>query len=148
MGDGDGWVRCVQGHRHWGRYGAAGLLLGHAGAVLLAHRVWWSHHGGTWGIPGGARDRGESAVTAALREAREETGLDPRAVTVLGESTDDHGDWSYVTVRARLDAGGSPPPLVPVDGEATELAWVPVEEVAQRTLHPGFAHWWAARPVP
>ena len=25
-GDGDGWVLCGSSHRHWGRYGAAGLL--------------------------------------------------------------------------------------------------------------------------
>lgn len=24
--DGNGWIRCAQGHRHWGRYGAAGVL--------------------------------------------------------------------------------------------------------------------------
>ena len=27
QGDGDGWVECSLGHRHWGRFGAAGLLL-------------------------------------------------------------------------------------------------------------------------
>src|SRR4051812_42191040 len=92
---GDGWVRCASGHRHWGRFGAAGLLV-RAGAdtadpfdsgnpgtpanaaegrplILLQHRALWSHHGGTWGLPGGARDPGETAITAALREAAEET---------------------------------------------------------------------------
>ena len=74
--NGDGWVRCAQGHRHWGRFGAAGLLVVAGGRLLLAHRAFWSHHGGTWGIPGGARDGAESARDAALREAVEETGLD------------------------------------------------------------------------
>ena len=145
-GDGDGWVRCDLGHRHWGRHGAAGLLLTHAAAdgrdlLLLALRASWSHHGGTWGIPGGARDSHECATVAALREAVEETGLDPAGVELLGESADDHGSWSYVTVRARTTTP-SAPVLVPADGESTELRWIPVEEVSRWPLHPGFAASW------
>lgn len=147
-GDGDGWVVCAAGHRHWGRFGAAGLLLRHAGSdghgdlVLLAHRVWWSHHGGTWGIPGGARDSGETAHEAALREAVEETGVEPARVRLTGATTDDHGGWSYVTVHALLETD-RPPDLEPTDGEATELRWTPVDEVARLPLHPGFAAFWA-----
>ena len=69
-GDGDGWVTCDLGHRHWGLYGAAGLLLHRPTAtgdeVLLQHRATWSHHGGTWGLLGGARHSDESAVEASL----------------------------------------------------------------------------------
>ncbi len=144
QGDGDGWVRCGQGHRHWGRYGAAGLLLWHrpAGepaAVLLQHRALWSHHGGTWGLPGGARDSSESVHEAALREAVEETGLDVGAVVVGSTSVDDHGGWSYTTVIAsathRL-------PVRPVTAESVELRWVTEPEVATLPLHPGFAASW------
>ncbi|MEO9221781.1 MAG: NUDIX hydrolase, partial [Mycobacteriaceae bacterium] len=50
-GDGDGWSRGSAGARRWGRYGAAGLLLRapaeHGPMVLLQHRAFWSHHGGT-----------------------------------------------------------------------------------------------------
>ena len=48
--------------------GAAGLLLARRDAsgrithVVLQHRAPWSDQGGTWGIPGGAREPGESAV--------------------------------------------------------------------------------------
>ncbi|MDD7939873.1 NUDIX hydrolase [Actinomycetospora lutea] len=141
-GDGDGWVVCDAGHRHWGRYGAAGLLLRHGDCVLLAHRVWWSHHGDTWGIPGGARDSGETAHDAALREAVEETGVDASRVRTTGETVDDHGGWSYVTVHARLETG-DPPALAPTDGEATELRWTPADQVSDLPLHPGFAAFWA-----
>ena len=96
-GDGDGWVRCSAGHRHWGRYGAAGLLLRDRGAgrdrVVLQHRAWWSHQGGTWGVPGGARDSAETAVAAALRETAEEAGVSPAAVRPTGLLVDDHGGW-------------------------------------------------------
>ena len=81
--DGDGWVHCAQGHDHWGRFGAAGLLLWHDGSVLLQHRSRWSHHGGTWGVMGGARNRGESAADAAQREADEESGLEAGAYAVV-----------------------------------------------------------------
>ena len=44
-------------------------------AVLLQHRAPWSHQGGTWGLPGGARDSHETPEEAAKREAHEEAGL-------------------------------------------------------------------------
>jgi len=143
--DGDGWVRCAQGHRHWGRSGAAGLLLrraapdgGHA-ELLLQHRAEWSHHGSTWGLLGGARRTDETAVTAALREAREESGLHPGAVRVDGRYDDDHGVWSYVTVLAEAvgDVGAHA-----ASGESVEVAWWPADGLPT-PLHPGFALTWA-----
>ncbi|MCU1693815.1 MAG: hydrolase [Frankiales bacterium] len=142
--DGDGWTECGLGHRHWGTAGAAGLLLlapdddGRT-RVLLQHRAAYSHHGDTWGVPGGARGRAEQAEAAALREAAEETGLAPEEVTVLRSWVDDHGGWSYTTVVARA------PRLLDVhaeDRESTAVAWVPLEEVEQQRLHPGFAASW------
>ena len=146
MRDGDGWVTCGAGHQHWGLFGAAGLLLAAADPagvvrVLLQHRAAWSHHGDTWGIPGGARGQAETGEQAALREAVEETGLDPRAVTVGGSSDEGHGGWSYTTVLATA------PTLLTVhaeDRESTAVAWVPLSEVAGLPLHPGFAGAWPA----
>ena len=142
-GDGDGWVECAQGHRHWGLFGAAGLLLHrtHDGTrqVLLQHRATWSHHGGTWGLLGGARHREESAVAAALREAGEEGGLDAASVRVQGRYDDVHGRWSYVTVLGSTPAATE---ARPTGGESIDVAWVGVEEVASLPLHPGFAASW------
>ena len=73
---GDAWVEGPNGSRYWGRFGAAGLLVvDRERGVLLQHRAGWSHFGGTWGLPGGARKLGESAVDGALREAGEEAGV-------------------------------------------------------------------------
>jgi hypothetical protein len=36
--DGDGWVQCDCGNKHWGLHGAAGLLLVRDSMVLLQHR--------------------------------------------------------------------------------------------------------------
>ena len=68
MNSGDAWVEGPNGERFWGRFGAAGLLVHDARrGVLLQHRADWSHFGGTWGLPGGARHEGETAVEGALR---------------------------------------------------------------------------------
>ena len=42
-------------------------------------------HRGQISLPGGSMDAGEDAVTAALREAHEELGVDPACVEVLGQ---------------------------------------------------------------
>lgn len=140
MKDGDGWAQCAQGHKHWGVYGAAGLLLVAPGpVVLLQHRAYWSHHGDTWGVPGGARTARESAVETALREATEETGLDTATVTVVGELLDDHDGWTYTTVLARAELEL---PVHALDRESNDVRWVPVEGVLGLPLHPGFAGTW------
>jgi len=141
-GDGNGWVVCAQGHRHWGRYGAAGLLLRRrledATEVLMQHRAPWTANGDTWGLPGGARDSHESARETALREAAEEAGVAPESVRVLDELHDDHGGWHYVTVVA--EARGRI--RIVANEESLDLRWVAEAEIEQLTLHPGFARTW------
>ncbi len=143
---GDAWVVAPTGERYWGRFGAAGLLALDADrGVLLQHRVSWSHFGGTWALPGGARHEGESATDGAIREATEEAGvpegaLRPRLMSVL-----DLGYWSYATLVADVVA-----PFEPVisDPESVELSWVTVDEVETYPLHPAFADSWAIlRPL-
>jgi 8-oxo-dGTP pyrophosphatase MutT (NUDIX family) len=140
-------VECRCGHRHWGLSGAAGLLLARpatatdAAAVVLQHRALWSDQGGTWGLPGGARHTGESAVDGALREAAEEAGIEPGSVRVVGEHVLDHVDWSYTTVVA-LTAGVVD--ARPTDDESLAIAWVELDDVATLPLLPAFADAWPA----
>ncbi|ORV88417.1 DNA mismatch repair protein MutT [Mycobacterium interjectum] len=148
-GDGDGWVVSDNGAHYWGRYGAAGLLLRAPGpdgtpAVLLQHRAVWSHQGGTWGLPGGARDSHETPEQTAVREAHEEAGLPAdlvsvRATVVTAEVSGIGGTrWSYTTVVA--DAAELLQ-TVP-NRESAEMRWVAESEVANLPLHPGFAASW------
>lgn len=147
--DGNGWTRCGRGHRHWGRHGAAGLLVAAPDAtgrptVLLQQRSWWGSHGGAWGPPGGARDSHESELHTALREAEEECAINSSAVTVHGVLRDDHGGWIYRTV---LGCAAGPLTAFPVSEETKEVAWVLVDDVASLRLHPGFAEQWPALRV-
>ena len=138
-GDGDGWTYCAQGHKHWGIFGAAGLLLRHGDRVLLQHRALWSHHGGTWGILGGARNRGETAEHAAAREAAEEAGIEPGSYTIAGCYVDDHGGWSYTTVVGRAVTAFAGLKLT---AESLAVDWVSVDRMHDLPLHPGFAATW------
>jgi 8-oxo-dGTP diphosphatase len=148
-GDGDGWVISDNGAHYWGRYGAAGLLVraprpDGTPAVLLQHRAVWSHQGGTWGLPGGARDSHESPEETAVREAHEEAGLlaerlAVRATVVTAQVAGIAGThWTYTTVVA--DAGELLH-TVP-NRESAEMRWVAENEVTDLPLHPGFAASW------
>lgn len=83
---GDGWAVTEDGTKFWGVVGAAGLFLTTPDRhVLLQLRAPWVNRGGTWAIPGGARNPGETAAQAALRETWEETLIDTSRIRVLGE---------------------------------------------------------------
>ncbi|MBX7454791.1 NUDIX hydrolase [Mycolicibacterium sp. 3033] len=143
-GDGDGWVVSTGGTAYWGRHGAAGLLLraplsDGSLAVLLQHRAPWSHQGGTWGLPGGARDSHETAEQAAIREAHEEAGLPAEQVVVRTTVvTAEVSGWTYTTVIADAEAVLDTVP----NRESAELRWVAEDDVADLPLHPGFAASW------
>ena len=137
--DGDGWVECACGNRHWGLNGAAGLMLVRDRTILMQHRAPWVHNGDTWGIPGGARDSHESVIEAAIREAHEEVGINGEDLTTGEVFVDDHGPWSYHTVIATAH-----PALVAheANDESKEVAWVAFDEVITMNLHPSFANTW------
>ncbi|WP_422773002.1 NUDIX domain-containing protein [Plantactinospora sp. WMMC1484] len=119
-------------------FDAAGRLL------LVRHR---GHHDG-WGLVGGAIEPGESPAEAAVREAKEEIGVEIRLeglLDVLGgpefEVTYPHGDRAaYVTAVYRAGiVGGTPRP----DGDEVvdfgwfdraELAGLPVSRFARAVL--------------
>lgn len=132
-------VRCSCGHLHWGRYGAAGLLLvDSARGVLLQRRAWWVHHGRTWALPGGAIEAGETAKGAAAREAFEEASVPGEAFRAVSASVVDHGNWSYTTVLALADGAEARV----ANTESAEVRWVDPDDVAGYPLHRDFAAAW------
>ncbi len=139
--DGDGWIECTCGSRHWGLHGAAGIVLVHppTKTALMQLRAEWTHGGQTWGIPGGARDSHETAVEAALRELQEELGVESHDVTVIHDVLlTDHGTWSYHTVIGTVASQ----PELSTNEESVEAVWVDVHQVGDLDLHPGLAQVW------
>lgn len=143
--DGDGWIECACGSKHWGLHGAAGLLAVRNGAIFLQHRAPWVHNGDTWGIPGGARDSHETIIEGAMREAIEETGIASEELSVVHTFTDDHSanndmsGWSYSTVIAIANSDLDQRTL---NDESSEVRWVKLDDVTRLPLHPSFALSW------
>lgn len=122
--------------RRWGRYGAAGILFVHRASqrFFLTQRSASIHFGGTWSVPGGALDFGETAEEGARREVDEELGMGLGGEAV-GEYVDSHGDWAYTTVIVEVDDMVMPTQF---DWETTGCAWFTVQEMSTLKLHPAF----------
>jgi len=139
--DGDGWLNCTCGNRHWGLHGAAGIAIIDVAesAILLQHRAHWTHGGATWALPGGARDSHEEPIETALRELHEELGVDPDAIMVVRQELFfDHGQWRYHTVVATI----SDVIEVRHNDESLSAEWVAIELVDTYELHPAFEATW------
>lgn len=55
------------------------LIVNRSGELLLVQ-----HNDGTWGIPGGLMELGESVEECAIREAKEELGITIRNLNLIG----------------------------------------------------------------
>jgi 8-oxo-dGTP pyrophosphatase MutT (NUDIX family) len=91
-------------------------------------------------LPKGHPDEGESAVEAALREVREETGLDATCVEPLHDVrywyTRKGGGRRFKIVRfylLRYRAGS----VRDHDHEVASAGWVPLEDAPERLTYPG-----------
>lgn len=108
---------------------------GGADVLLTRRSMDMSSHRGEISFPGGRADAGETAEQTALREAHEEIGLEPDAVTVVGElehfSTIVSNSY-IVPVVARLDAAPDQRPLLsPQTMEADRVMWTPISELTR-----------------
>lgn len=124
-------------HRHQ-RIGAYALAM-RGDAVLLVRISERGFHTGTWSLPGGGVDHGEPPRTAALRELREECGVEG-AVGELLAVHDDHfsgaapsgrfEDFHAVSLAFEVTLGDDAEPvLAETDGTTDAVAWVPVADV-------------------
>lgn len=74
-----------------------------------------------WAIPGGFVDKGESVEQAAIREAKEETGLDVILTCLLGCYSDPQRDPRFHTASLVYIASAQGEPVAGDDAKATRL---------------------------
>jgi 8-oxo-dGTP pyrophosphatase MutT (NUDIX family) len=106
------------------------------GDILLIHRT----DNDNWAPPGGAIDLGESLTQAAVRETKEETGIDCEITGLVGIYTDPKHVMHYTSndeVRQEFSVvltggaiGGTPRP----SSESREVRWVPAERLREYTM--------------
>ena len=106
------------------------VVVNDAGEILLIRRS----DNDNWALPGGAIDLGESVSQAAIRETKEETGIDCEITGLVGIYTDPGHIILYtsngearqefsIVLRARAVGGQTTP-----SDESTEVRWVPPSE--------------------
>ncbi len=113
---------------------ATGLIVRDGRLLMVASR-YPNHAQPLWNLPGGRQLPGELLAETAEREILEETGLHARAgeVAYVSESYDGDVHYLNVTFVAVLEVGAAHVDDVG-DDHVVEVAWVPVEEVAQRIV--------------
>ncbi|MBR5968815.1 MAG: NUDIX hydrolase [Lachnospiraceae bacterium] len=123
------WIRGKVGHAPIILNFAAACIKDAEGKILLQRRA----DRGTWGFPGGALEYGESAEQAAVREVREETGLEVRVrklTSVYSDYYDEYpnGDRAQ-TVTMLYDCEITGGALGSKDAETLELAFFGKDEL-------------------
>jgi len=100
-----------------------------AGRILLTLRPDWE----VWCLPGGSVEADESLAQAAIRETREEVGLDVRLTRLVGLYS--RNGWLvhglHVAVFAAEIIGGE---LAYLDGEVLEAHWFAADEIPEAML--------------
>ncbi|EWM66528.1 MULTISPECIES: NUDIX hydrolase [unclassified Micromonospora] len=107
------------------------------GRVLLIQRT----DNGLWALPGGAQDFGEYIAETAVRETREETGVEIEVISVVGIYTNPNHVVEYSDGGARQEfsicfrgryIGGAPT----TSDESSAVRWVAQEELEDLSIHP------------
>nr|WP_203594190.1 NUDIX domain-containing protein [Streptomyces sp. SID9124] len=115
---------------------ASAVVTDDHGRILLQRR----RDNDLWALPGGGMDLTDSLPGTAVREVKEETGLDVEITGLVGTYTDPKHIIAYtdgevrrqfnVCFTARITGG-----RLEISDESTELRFVPREEIEQLPMH-------------
>lgn len=92
-------------------------------------------HAGQISLPGGALDEGEESLSAALREAHEEIGLDRRQVTLLGRLSEVVVLTSPFRLTPWVASVPYPYPYAAAPGEVEEIVHVPIATLLDERVY-------------
>ena len=115
-------VAALFGGRYRRTEGAHVLVTDDVGRILVVRTTYL---GPGWMLPGGRVERSETPHVAAVRETREETGLEVRVERLLLLDAHRRRNVSFVFAATLL--GGT---LAPELGEIAEVGWLTREEIA------------------
>jgi 8-oxo-dGTP diphosphatase len=102
---------------------AVGVAVLEAGRILLVRRR-YEPMVGAWALPGGFLEVGETPARAAVREAREETGLVVRLGALLGSFRGASGGVIFLCYRAAIRGG-----RMQAGDDATDVGFFPIERL-------------------
>ena len=105
--------------------------------VLLVRRANPPHG---WALPGGFVDEGETCEAAAVREAREETGLAVALIGLLGVYSDPARDPRMHTMSVVYTAQAEDPDALAAGDDAAEAAFFPLDGLAAMAHELAFDH--------
>ncbi|MCU1387232.1 MAG: putative hydrolase, partial [Ilumatobacteraceae bacterium] len=103
------------------------------------------NHGGEISFPGGRIDPGETPVETALREAREEVGLDPQLVEVRGQLSHLSTVVSRSYIVPIVGVLTEHPALEPHELEVARILWVPLADLVRPLTFR--EEWWGTPPL-
>jgi 8-oxo-dGTP pyrophosphatase MutT (NUDIX family) len=119
---------------------AANILLldegrGEPHLLLTRRPLHMRRHAGQLSFPGGRIEEGEETLAAALREAREEIGLDPSAVDVLGRLSETLVLQSAFRLTPWVASVPYPYPYTPDPREVDEIIHVSISSLLRPGAH-------------
>lgn len=111
---------------------SAGILFTDGKSILLLKRAGDCRHSGTWAFPGGHGRAGETDISTAVRETKEETGLDTIPGHRIENFVSQDGHKKFTTFLYKV---GQPFDCTLSD-EHSDWSWTPFEDLRSRDLHP------------
>lgn len=116
---------------------ASAIVVDDEGKILLHRRS----DNELWALPGGAMEIGESIAETAVREVKEETGLNVKPEYIVGIYTDPHHVIAFSDGEVRQQfslcfACSLVDGTISVSDESIEVAFIPQQEIERLNMHP------------